>query len=115
MNNILDIKTPAEAQAAALKSDYGLRMHGLTNLRKVYWNLPPEALYEEIVFRREARITEQGPLVVDSGKHKGRSANDKFVVREPGSEKHVWWGEYNRPFSPEKFNELYNRLQGFVQ
>ena len=40
MNNILDIKTPAEAQAAALKSDFGLENHGLTNLHKVYWNLP---------------------------------------------------------------------------
>lgn len=115
MNNILNIKTPAEAEAEALKSDYGLDIHGLTNLRKVYWNLPPEALYEEIVFRSEGRITAQGPLVVRSGKHRGRAANDKFVVREGSSEEHVWWGEYNRPLSSDKFNELYNRLQGFVQ
>ena len=51
MNNILDIKTPAEGQAAALKCDYGLANLGLMNLRKVYWNLPAEALYEEIIFR----------------------------------------------------------------
>ena len=60
MNNLLDIKTPAQAQAAALKSDYGLDNHGLTNLRQVYWNLPTEALYEEIVFRREGKITHDG-------------------------------------------------------
>ena len=46
MNNILNIKTPAEAQAAALKSDYGIENLGLTNLRQVYWNLPMEALCE---------------------------------------------------------------------
>ena len=51
MNNILGIKTPCEGQAQALKADYGLAYLGLTNLRKVYWNLPTEALYEEIVFR----------------------------------------------------------------
>ncbi len=115
MNNILNIRTPAEAEAEALKSDYGLESHGLTNLRKAYWNLPPEALYEEIVFRGEGAITSQGPIVVTSGKHMARAANDKFIVREPSSEERVWWGEYNRPSSPEQFNELFNRLQGFVQ
>ena len=65
-----------------------------------YWNLPTEALYEEIVFRREARITQRRRRSsVNTGKHTARSANDKFVVREPSTEEHIWWGEYNRPFS----------------
>jgi phosphoenolpyruvate carboxykinase (ATP) len=115
MNNILDIKTPAQAEASALKSDYSLEQHGITNLRMAYWNLPTEALYEEISFRREARITLNGPIVANTGKHTARSANDKFVVKEPSTEKNIWWGQYNRPFSPDKFNDLYNRLQGFLQ
>jgi phosphoenolpyruvate carboxykinase (ATP) len=115
MNNILDIKTPAQDQAEALKSDYGLENHGLTNLHKVYWNLPSEALYEEIMFRKEGKITHLGPVVVTSGKHTARAAQDKFIVREPTTENHIWWGEYNRPLSPEKFNEMFNRLQGYLQ
>ena len=115
MNNILDIRTPAQGEAQALKSDYGLDNHGLSNLRLAYWNLPTEALYEEITFRREARITRMGPIVANTGKHTARSATDKFVVREASTEGHIWWGEYNRPFSTEKFNDLYNRLQGFLQ
>lgn len=115
MNNILNIKTPTEDQANARKSDYGLEILGLRNLRKVYWNLPNEALYEEIIFRQEGRITHQGPLVVYTGKHTARAANDKFIVREPSSENHVWWGEYNRPYSSEKFEELFNRMLGFFQ
>jgi phosphoenolpyruvate carboxykinase (ATP) len=115
MNNILNIKTPAQAEAGALKSDYGLKNHGLTNLNTVYWNLPAEALYEEITFRREGVISSSGPLIVDSGKHTARAANDKFIVREATTEDHIWWGEYNRPFSPEKFDELFSRLQGFLQ
>jgi phosphoenolpyruvate carboxykinase (ATP) len=115
MNNILDIKTPAEAQAQVWKSDYGLINHGLTNLHTVYWNLPVEALYEEIVFRSEGKVTYMGALVVNTGKHTARSANDKFVVRESVSEGHVWWGQYNRPFAPQQFDELYFRLQGFLQ
>lgn len=115
MNNLLEIKTPAQGQAAALKSDYGLDNHGLANLHQVYWNLPPEALYEEIVFRGEARLTQLGPVVVNTGKHTARSANDKFIVREPATQEHVWWGQYNRPFEPNQFDELYARMQGFLQ
>lgn len=115
MMNLLDIKTPAHAQAGALKSEYGLDNHGLSNLGTVYWNLPTEALYEEIVFRREGHITKDGPVIMNTGKHTARSANDKFVVREPSTEDHVWWGQYNRPFAPDKFNELFGRMQGYLQ
>jgi phosphoenolpyruvate carboxykinase (ATP) len=115
MNNILDIKTPAQAQAQAYKSDYGLESHGISNLRQIYWNLPSEALYEEIVFRNEAKITHLGPIVANTGKHTARSANDKFVVKESTTSQHVWWGQYNRPFDPEKFDDLYSRLLGFLQ
>ncbi len=115
MNNILNIKTPAEAQAQELKSEFGLKNLGITNLRAAYWNLPAEALYEEIVFRNEGQISHQGPIVVNTGKHTARAANDKFIVREPGSAEHVWWGEYNRPYDVDKFEELFTRLQGFLQ
>ena len=115
MNNILNIKSPSEGQASALKSDYGLDNNGLINLRKVYWNLPVEALYEESIFRNEAKISLLGALVVDTGAHTARAASDKFIVREPTTEENVWWGQYNQPYNPERFNELFNRVQGFLQ
>jgi phosphoenolpyruvate carboxykinase (ATP) len=115
MNNLLDIKTPAQGEAQALKSDYGLENQGLANLRMAYWNLPTEALYEEIAFRREARIAHNGPIIVHTGKHTGRAASDKFVVKEGSTEENIWWGEYNRPFNPDKFNDLFNRMQGYLQ
>lgn len=115
MNNILNIKTPGETQADATKSDYGIDTIGLLNLRKAYWNLPTEALYEEIIFRGEAQISRSGPIVVNTGKHTARAANDKFIVREPTTENKIWWGQYNRPYSTEKFDELFSRLQGFLQ
>ncbi len=115
MNNLLNIKTPAQGIATALKSDYGLENHGFSNLNQVYWNLPPEALYEEIVFRGEGRIVQSGPVVVHTGKHTARSANDKFIVREAENEAHIWWGQYNRPFAADKFEEVYNRLLGYFQ
>ena len=112
---IIDIKTPAQAEAQTLKADYSLSHYGFRNLHNVYWNLPAEALYEEIVFRSEGSISNLGPVVVDTGKHTARAANDKFVVKEASTEGDVWWGEYNRPYSLEKFNAVYQRLLGYMQ
>jgi phosphoenolpyruvate carboxykinase (ATP) len=113
--NPLNVKTPAQGQARELASDYGLENHGITNARCVYWNLPAEALYEEIAFRGEGRIVGGGPVVVNTGKHSSRAAQDKFIVREPSSEDQVWWGEYNRPLGTGKFEEILGRLTGFLQ
>ena len=115
MNIYLDVQSPAVQEAGKLASDYGLQNHGLTNLRRVYWNLPTPALYEESVFRSEGRLTHLGPLLVSTGKHTARAAADKFVVREQTTEDRVWWGQYNRPFTGENFSALLTRLQGYLQ
>jgi phosphoenolpyruvate carboxykinase (ATP) len=115
MNDFLNIKTPAESVAQVRKADYNLSNHGVSNLRLAYWNLPMEALYEESVFRREGVISVDGPFVVTTGKHTARSANDKFIVREASTEQNIWWGQYNRPFSADKFEQLYTRMLGYLQ
>ena len=116
MNNLLDIKTPAQAQAAALQER--LRPGQSRADQPAHGLLEPAdrgAVRRDRLPARRAASRAGGPIVVNTGKHTARSANDKFIVREPTTEDHVWWGEYNRPFSPDKFNELFSRLQGFLQ
>ena len=115
MNNLLNIKTPAEAIAQTRKADFNLSNQGVGNLRLAYWNLTTEALYEEAVFRGEGTTAVGGPFVAHTGKHTARSANDKFVVRHVDSENNIWWGVYNRPFESEKFDVLYSRMLGYLQ
>jgi phosphoenolpyruvate carboxykinase (ATP) len=115
MNNLLNIKTPAENIAQTRKADYNLSNVGVANLRLAYWNLPTEALVEEAVFRGEGAVVAGGPYAAFTGKHTARSANDKFVVRHTDSEDNIWWGVYNRPFDQEKFETLYTRMLGFLQ
>ncbi len=115
MSKYLKIKSPAANQARTLASSYGLTNHGLKHLDTVYWNLSTPALYEEIIFRSEGSIVNQGPVSVNTGKHSARAANDKFVVQEDTTIDDIWWGDYNRPISPEKFNTILTRAQSYVQ
>ena len=115
MNNLLNIKTPAESIAQIRKADFHLANVGVSNLRLAYWNLVTEALYEEAVFRGEGTSVAGGPFTVNTGKHTARSVNDKFVVRHIDSENSIWWGVYNRPFAIEKFDALHARLLGYLQ
>ncbi len=115
MSNLLNIKTPAESTAQTRKADFNLSNHGVSNLRLAYWNLSMEALYEEAVFRGEGVTSVGGPFVAHTGKHTGRSANDKFTVRHADSENNIWWGTYNKPFDGNKFDGLYTRMLGYMQ
>ncbi|MFA6093310.1 MAG: phosphoenolpyruvate carboxykinase (ATP) [Elusimicrobiota bacterium] len=112
MNTTLEptISTPAQAEAGKLASENGLELHGIQGARRIYWNLPTEALVEEALHRREGRISEGGAFAADTGRHTSRAAGDKFIVQESSSEKHVWWGSYNRPIEPDRFEAVYRRL-----
>ena len=74
--------------------------------RTVRANLPSAELYEYAIRAGEGIVAADGPLVVRTGKHTGRSPKDKFVVREPESEKYIFWGETNRPITPAAFDRL---------
>ena len=75
-----------------------LMRHGVRQPGEVFWNLGVPALYEEALRRREGQLAPGGALVVRTGQHTGRSPNDKFIVQEPSSVEHIWWGKVNRPF-----------------
>jgi phosphoenolpyruvate carboxykinase (ATP) len=96
-------------------SHISLEAHDLVNLKAAYWNLPTPALYEEAIKRNEGVMAHYGPLVVRTGQFTGRSANDKFIVDEPSSRKHIWWGAVNRPFNPDRFDELHRRMSSYLQ
>jgi len=92
-----------------------LERHGLRHAGTAYWNLVPSALAEEAVRRGEGHIADGGPLVVITSPHTGRSPNDKFVVKEPGSEAKVWWGTVNQPFDAGRFDVLLGDVQRHLE
>jgi phosphoenolpyruvate carboxykinase (ATP) len=71
-----------------------------------YCNLGTADLVEEAIRRGEGVMSRDGALVVATGKHTGRSAKDKFIVRDTETENAVWWGTTTVPMTPEHFAAL---------
>jgi len=78
--------------------------------RQVRANLSTAELYEDAIRAGEGIVAADGPLVVRTGKHTGRSPEDKFVVDEPTSRDKIWWGPVNRPISEAHYDRLRARL-----
>ena len=72
----------------------------------VNWNLTAPALVETAVARGEGRLAADGPLVVETGPHTGRSVKDRFIVRDATTEATVWWGKSNQAMDPDAFARL---------
>jgi len=92
-----------------------LAVHGIESSGRVYANPSTSVLYTHALLRDEGRLAEGGPLVVDTGSHTGRSPNDKYVVREPGSEERIWWGKVNQDIDEERFDTLRDKLTTFLE
>ncbi len=84
---------------------FGLSDHGITTQAELHWNLGTPALVEQAVSRGEGMLARHGPLVVETGKHTGRSAKDKFIVRDFETENAIWW-DNNKDMTPEHFQAL---------
>jgi phosphoenolpyruvate carboxykinase (ATP) len=95
-------------------SAFGLERHGFTNLKAVHRNLTATALYEEAVRRGEGHVANHGPLVVLTGQHTGRSALDKFTVRDAATEDTVWW-DSNKAMTPAQFDTLHADMMAHAQ
>ena len=91
-----------------------LTEHGIQPAGAVHWNPTTSQLYTAALRRGEGRVAEGGPLAVDTGKHTGRSPKDKFVVREPGSEERIWWGDVNAEISEEHFEGLRDKVTSAI-
>jgi phosphoenolpyruvate carboxykinase (ATP) len=77
-------------------------------------NLSNAELYEDAIRAGEGLLAAAGPLVVRTGKHTGRSPQDKFIVDEPSSHDKVWWGPVNRPIAEADYDRLRARLVDYL-
>ena len=83
---------------------------GISKAAKVYWNLSPADLIERTVKNGDGTLADTGALVCQTGKFTGRSPKDRFIVKDDITADSVWWGDINMPISPEKFDQLEEKL-----
>ena len=81
--------------------------------RRVRANLPTAELVEDAIRAGEGLLAAEGPLIVRTGKHTGRSPRDKFIVDEPSTTSKIWWGAINRPIGEAEYDRLRARLVAY--
>ncbi|HCJ82427.1 MAG TPA: phosphoenolpyruvate carboxykinase (ATP), partial [Erythrobacter sp.] len=84
---------------------HSLADQGIETSATIHPNLTSEELTAAALERSEGRRAKDGPLVVETGKHTGRSAKDKFIVRNAETEDTVWW-DNNASMTPAHFAAL---------
>lgn len=83
-----------------------LAQQGFPEPAQIFANLGTAPLVEHAIRSGEGVLSADGPLVVETGKHTGRSAKDKFFVRDAETENTVWWGKTNVAMTPAQFAAL---------
>ncbi|MEA3046572.1 MAG: phosphoenolpyruvate carboxykinase [Sphingomonadales bacterium] len=84
---------------------FGLHHQGIDTPAKMHWNLGPAELTEHAIRNGEGLLAKHGPLVVRTGRHTGRSAGDKYIVRDAETDATIWW-DNNKAIAPESFAAL---------
>jgi phosphoenolpyruvate carboxykinase (ATP) len=83
-----------------------LSQQGFPEPSRLFSNLGTAPLIEHAIRNGEGILAADGPLVVATGARTGRSAKDKFIVRDEETENSVWWGKTNASMTPEHFAAL---------
>lgn len=88
----------------AYYEELGLKVNRAPN--KIIKDAPMNQLVEEAIKKGQGRLSKHGALVVETGKHTGRSAGDKYVVKSASTEEKVWWDNSLTAMTSENFAKL---------
>ena len=89
-------------------------LHGFKDLKKVHWNLNRDEIYNITIDNGEGVLSKDKALVVETGIHTGRSANDKFIVKNELNTDSIWW-DNNKSITEENFDNLYKDVLNFCE
>ena len=86
----------------------------LYNYKNIYRNLSVPQLIEHSLKRKEGILSDNGALVVNTGKYTGRSPKDRFIVKDDITKDTINWGKVNLPIEEEKFIKLHKDLSNYL-
>lgn len=95
-------------------NEFDLSKHKIT-VHNIIRNPAPGKFYEDAIkYDPGSVITDNGSLVVRSGKRTGRSPADKRVVKTPDMNEDIWWGDINIPLDENTFNINHQRAIDYL-
>jgi len=86
----------------------GLRLN--REPKQLFVDAPLNTLVEQAVLSGEGKLNKHGAVTVTTGKHTGRSAGDKYVVKSPSTETKVWWDNSLNEMTSETFEALKKKV-----
>jgi len=90
-----------------------LKAYGI-NSKQVNYQLSPDVLHEMTIARGMGTEASSGALAVNTGEFTGRAPQDRFIVKDKITEDKVWWGPINKPFDPDQFDLLYDKVASYL-
>lgn len=81
---------------------------------KVKYQLTPDELHQRTIDNGQGVEASSGALAINTGKFTGRAPQDRFIVKDETTKDEIWWGDINKPFEPEKFYTLYNKITNYL-
>lgn len=87
---------------------------GMGSLQFKYQLSIPE-LVEEALKNGEGTLADSGALAIDTGKFKGRSPKDRFIVSDDVTDDCVWWGDINIKINSAHFDRIYNKMTAYLE
>ncbi|RZJ36347.1 MAG: phosphoenolpyruvate carboxykinase (ATP) [Flavobacterium sp.] len=80
----------------------------------VHYQLSPDELHDITLQKGQGVEDSMGALAINTGEFTGRSPQDRFIVKDSITENEVWWGKVNIPFTPQKFDALYEKVMAYL-
>jgi phosphoenolpyruvate carboxykinase (ATP) len=91
-----------------------IELFPLQACRTAYVNNSVTELVEAAVKRGEGKLAATGAIVVETGAHTGRSAQDRFVVLDSETKDAIWW-DNTKSMTPEHFDVLLGDFKAYVK
>jgi phosphoenolpyruvate carboxykinase (ATP) len=82
-----------------------IQLFPIDRSQKIRRNVLEAELIEHVIRRGEGKLTASGAVDVETGQHTGRSAEDKYIVRDGETDRAIWW-DNAKEMSEEQFDRL---------
>ncbi|MBT8311164.1 MAG: phosphoenolpyruvate carboxykinase (ATP) [Flavobacteriaceae bacterium] len=80
----------------------------------VNYQLSPDELHQETLNKGQGVESSTGALAINTGEFTGRSPQDRFIVKDDITKDRIWWGDINKPFDPDAFQKLYDKITAYL-